>query len=134
MQPEIHFHPEYHSIIIRRRGIATFQRIVLYLKSLLAHPQWSPGHNVLVDCRELSVRHFPTRAIYDISDLFKLKGSQLGSGRWAFIMKSRIEYGLARMWQLLTEDEVSFTSRICMTMQEALEWLNLPEEMYCEDD
>lgn len=130
MHPNVRFLSEYQSIIIRLTGKASFQQMALYLRSLIRYPHWEPGSSILLDCRQLSVRHLTTSVIFDIADLFKINGPQLGDGLWAFVMKNTVGYGLARMWQELTTEEVNFSSRIFTTVREALEWLNLPEEVY----
>ena len=134
MQPEIRFESDYQSIIIRLKGKASFQHVVLYLKSLLDHHCWNPGLKVLVDCREISIRHLTTQTIYDIAELFKLNTKRIGDGQWAFMMKNKVDYGLARMWQMLTEDYVDFSNQIFLSFEEAREWLELPEELFQEPD
>lgn len=132
MHPEIQFVSKYQSLTIQLRGKVSFHRIALYLKRLLNDPQWDSGMKVLIDCRNICIRHLATRVIYDIAEIFKINKNRIGQGQWAFVMRNKVDYGLARMWQLLTEDYVDFNSQICMSLEEAWEWLDLPREVFPE--
>ena len=90
---------------------------------LYRHPQWSPGTSILFDHRNLDTAGLIADDIHAISDIVKNAADQLGNGRCAVVVGRTVDYGLARMWEIMTQNGVSLKIGIFYSMDEARQWI-----------
>lgn len=64
------------------------------IDSLLDHPQWEPGRNVLADTRRVSYEHLTASTIRDFAGVFKQHTDAIGDGKWAIVVRGKLGYGL----------------------------------------
>ncbi len=111
-------------IVIHTSGKASVPCVEKTLRALLSYPDWEVGGNVLVDCRELTIQHLKTGEIRGISRVIRGQRKALGTGQWALVMKDKVDFGLAKMWEAYTEDKVDLRSQIFTSLFEAKKWLH----------
>ena len=60
---------------------------------------------------------------FDLAALVKSMGESMGSGNCALVMSKELDYGLARMWQMMTEEHVEMEIDVFMSIDEAKDWV-----------
>jgi hypothetical protein len=103
--------------------VASVANAEFFLKEITAHPNWSPKFSVLLDLQQLDTEHLETSEIRGISDMFKAFRKLLGTGCCAVVISSTLGYGLARMWQAMTEDDIRIAIRVFPSLSEAQSWI-----------
>lgn len=109
--------------IIKTEGDGTVEGIVAFLKDIISHPEWKPGHNILLDHRDLRIDKITVADIEEVSKYFISIGNELGTGKIALIMKRDIDFGIARAWELATELDVDIKIRVFRKIEDANNWL-----------
>jgi hypothetical protein len=80
-----------------------------------------PGIAVLVDCREVEPAD-STEVVQYLADNITALAANLQCGPVAIVVSSEVEYGMARMYQLMTDLEHPETA-VFRDYREALDWL-----------
>jgi len=93
------------------------------VKHVLDHPAWHEDIPTLVDLRGFSASGLTSDDIFQLADLFKSINTQLGSGNTALVVSNELDFGLARMWQMMTEEHVKMEIDVFKDIEEAKEWL-----------
>ncbi len=91
---------------------------------LIEHPKWKPGTNMLFDFRKLDMSKTHTRDLSTSTEFVATLSEKFGNGRLACVVAKTVDYGLARAWELMTADEVSFQTKTFRSLEEAQEWLD----------
>jgi hypothetical protein len=118
------FFQEDHSIVeIRAFGQATAAGFAEMNIELVEHRGWTPGMNVLCDFRELDLSGLSVNNTHESSYFVRSLSERLGSGKIACITKKDVDYGIARMWEMLTQNGVSVEIRVFRSISEARTWL-----------
>ena len=123
MKHELFFDENRHCFIVRTHGDASVKGFDALVKSIVSHPQWQAGMNVLLDHRDLEQSHLKASDIQKIARVVGNYRKEYGDGRSAFVLSKSVDFGLARMWQGYSEDRVDFESKAFYNMDEAIQWL-----------
>jgi len=123
MAYQIRFDTDVQCLVLHTSGKASIPCVETMLQALFSSPDWTVGGNVLVDCRELTIHHLETGEIRGISQVITEQREALGTGQWALVMKDKVDFGLAKMWEAYIEEKVDFGSQIFTSLLEAQEWL-----------
>lgn len=123
MEYEFTFEPEENFVLIRARGIATIAGWEALDVELENHPQMRPDLDVLHDYRELDLRQLSSEDIVASSNFTKEFWAAKDRGRWAFVARSKADFGMLRMWELRTQHGVNAKIQVFKTIEEANEWL-----------
>jgi hypothetical protein len=114
-------------VLFSARGVFTPEELFSCIREVLAHPEFEPGYDHLVDLRE--VEQFPAsgeemrqRVASDWA-----MGERIGDAKIALVSSGLEVYGMTRMYQILA-GEAPFQVRAFVRMAEARSWLGLPEE------
>jgi len=97
--------------------------IVAFLKDIISHPQWQPGNLILLDHRALKIDRITTSGIEDVSVYFRTIAPQLGNGKIALVMNRKIDFGIARAWENITEQDVGIKIHVFRNYEKATSWL-----------
>ena len=118
--------PQYDLTIQKCIGIITDEN---FIKAIRSFYEENPTTNLIWDFSEASLSITSNLFIKKISDLVKtLSGKSERTGKSAVIADGDLEFGLSRMFQMLTENNnLSFKIKICRTEEEARKWI-LSEE------
>src|SRR5262245_10601393 len=109
-------------ILTTASGTLTDSDILQLKARLLADPRWKPGMRELSDVRtidrlEVTAGGVAQMALRDESD-----AAALASYRLAIVVSHQLVYGMARMYQLFTEQSVP-NVRVFRDMEDARNWL-----------
>lgn len=123
MEYEFIFEPGVNFVLIRARGIATIEGWEALDVELENHPQMRLDLDVLHDYRELDLRQLSTEDIVVSSNFTKEFWAAKDRGRWAFVSRSKADFGMLRMWELRTQYGVNAKIQVFKTIEDANEWL-----------
>lgn len=115
---------------IRITGRANLEQAYTLVFDCLKQSEKTSIKHMLFDCRQLLIQHLTANDIHEVASLVKSKTGAMENGKWAIIMRNKADFGLARMWQLLTENHVKFKSKIFQSYEQAVEWLQSSEGLY----
>lgn len=110
-------------LLVEITGGADVETLKGLVKNVLEHPAWHKTIPALVDLRGFSASSLSSDDIFTLADLFKSINTVLGSGNTALVVSKEIDFGLARMWQMMTEEHVKMEIDVFMSIDEAKEWL-----------
>ena len=104
-----------------RADIAAFAELDM---ELVDHPDWTPGTDMLFDFRQLDMSHLQMSDVRESSLFVRTLSERFGKGRLACVMGTTVDYGLARAWELMTENDVSLQIKIFRSADEAWAWVD----------
>jgi hypothetical protein len=117
----IHTKPDHFEI--KTKGDAEVAGFNSFLNEIFSHPKWTPGSSVLLDHSDLILNSFRTDEVRSVSEFVLQKKEKIGQGKWAFIISGNFAYGMARMWQIITEERAPMEINIFKNREKALDWL-----------
>ncbi|HUT65976.1 MAG TPA: hypothetical protein VMZ05_07485 [Spirochaetota bacterium] len=84
----------------------------------------NPTMNVIWDFSKASLADTPTITVKQSSMMVKRLGSTRQNGKSAVIASRDLEYGMARMFQIMTENGgIPFKIKVFRSFDEAMQWL-----------
>jgi hypothetical protein len=109
-------------VILRTRGPASV-KVFTELNGLLqSDPRISDGTNMLFDHSQLDMSGMSTDQIRTIAA--NTGGEYQGrGGRIAIVMPQPSAFGLGRMWQSMTGEQISARTRVVDSVEAAYRWL-----------
>ena len=108
---------------VRATGSADVEKIHAMLNELMVHNEWHKGMDTLLDFSEMNFLCLDTDEIVQLSTIVKSLKENLGDGQCALVTNREIDFGLARMWQMMTEHHVSFEIEVFTSVTDAEQWL-----------
>ncbi len=108
---------------VRTSGRASVSGLGSLLKDSIGHPEWRSDMDVLVDHRQSQFGDLSSEDIRGMSRRARSLGAALGTGRMALVFSEALGFGLARMWEILTQDHVSLRIRVFASMDQAEQWI-----------
>jgi len=117
----LHTNPDHFEI--KTEGEAEVSGFDSFLREIFSHPGWIPGTDVLLDHSDLKLHSFRTKDVRSVSRIVTDNKEKIGKGKWAFIISGNFAYGMARMWQIITEEKAPIEINIFKDRDKALEWL-----------
>lgn len=123
MRHRIAYDEERALFIVTTEGAGQPAGIIAFLDAILAHPRWRPGLSILLDHRKLSIEGIQSPGIEEVSRYFVAIGPRLGNGRIALVMNKDVDFGIARAWEMITEDEVAISIRVFRNIDQARGWV-----------
>jgi len=95
-----------------------------FTKAIHSFYDGNPTMNVVWDFSKASLADTPTTVVKQSSMLVQKLVCCRKNGKSAVIASRDLEYGMARMFQLMTENgEIPFTIRVFRSIDEAKQWL-----------
>lgn len=122
MKYEVHYDDEFFEVTTH--GDAEPGGFEEFVDLLLGHEKWKPGTTFLVDHSELNAGPLTVADIHIIAEMCGRRRAQFGRARCALLVPRRIEYGMARMWEVFVEGEWDVTEHLFKSRDEAISWLN----------
>lgn len=108
---------------IKTKGNAEVTGFNSFLSEIFNHPHWVSGSLVLLDHSELVLSSFKSDEVRSISEYVLKHSEKIGGGKWAFVIRGNFSYGMARMWQIITEEKAPMEINIFKNREKAIEWL-----------
>jgi hypothetical protein len=70
------------------------------------------------------LRFFNTDEVRSVSNFVVNNSDKIGKGKWAFVISGNFAYGMARMWQIITEEKAPMEINIFKDREKAISWLS----------
>lgn len=93
------------------------------IKDIVSREFWQPGTDVFFDHRKLNFGQTSIDLMKRASANHHENDELIGDGRAAILMKSLVDFGRGRQFELLPADKVSAKMRIFMDADAAINWL-----------
>lgn len=93
------------------------------ITDIVSRDFWTPGKDVFFDNRDLNFGQTSVEIMKRASENHQRYDKSIGNGKTAILMKSLVDFGRGRQFELLSSDNVSARLRIFMDEQDALNWL-----------
>jgi hypothetical protein len=103
---------------VTTEGKAEISGFKSFLNEIFTHPKWKPGNPVLLDHSDLVLSFFRTDEVRSVSKIVLDNSEKIGKGKWAFVISGSFAYGMARMWQIITEEKAPMDINIFKDRQE----------------
>lgn len=113
---------------IQFKGSALISGFDSAFQALLAHPGWKSGKAIILNLSDLNFVEFTSSDMRKISELVVRHRSSFGKSRWAFVISGNLQFGLMRMWEIITEDRVPMIINLFKSRAEAQEWISITNE------
>ena len=111
-----------HLAVVTIRGSGGLADLQMETEHLLNHPEHTPGMDEIWDLRDgMLVGGSPSEMLQHV-DFIQQRRSRLAD-RVAFVIGSKLQYGLIRMWESYSETETHQENRIFDYVVSAREWL-----------
>lgn len=123
MSYEISYIEDGSYMLVEISGGANVSLLKEMVEEVIAHPKWHESIPGLIDFRGFSASGLSSDDVYDLADLCRNLGQMLGSGNCALVMSKELDFGLARMWQMMTEGHVEMEIDIFKSIDDARDWL-----------
>ena len=108
------------TVFTTAEGVCTDTDLQEHLAGLTNDPNFKPFLNQLIDLRDVTSWELTTSAFREAA-----RGAPFGEGsRRAFVVAKDLTYGMARMYQILTDEDPAKVS-VFRDIVEANEWLGL---------
>ncbi len=111
-------------VLTTATGALTDSDILQLKASLLADPRWKPGMRELSDVRAIDRLEVTTDGVTQMMLQDTGAAAALASYRLAIVVSHQVVYGMARMYQMLTEHNVP-NVRVFRDIEEAKRWLEV---------
>lgn len=122
MEFNIHYHfPEF--VCIETRGLASVDGFERLVSTLIQHPRWRTGSNLLLDHRKLEMKDVNYTEMLQIAAVVRSYRDHLGKGRCAFVIRDKLGLGLSRMYGLLGGDALHAAIAVFFQIDQARNWL-----------
>ena len=108
-------------IFVERSGTIESQDEDEALRRRLSDPDYRPGLGMLVDCTGMDPAD-STEVICYLADQTAHMAARLRCGPLAILVKTDVQYGMARMYQLMT-DHLHRDTLVFRDREQALAWL-----------
>jgi hypothetical protein len=107
-------------------GAISADDILLALKALYSSPDYDHSRNSLWDFRNCTI-NLSGDEMRKIINFEQKNRLEPGGGKAALLVSSSVNFGLARMYNLLSEHKVEQTLMVFSDYDEAIRWLEEPK-------
>jgi hypothetical protein len=114
-------------LIISALGNADIETFKAMIIELLGPPYVDYHYNLLMDISAVNIDPFSESDIREINDLLASEKSKLVPIKQAIVAGSTMSFGMARMFQIISEDALPLNTQVFKYIKEAVSWLNMKE-------
>lgn len=111
--------------VVAFEGDVSLDDIRSYRSSLAGDPAWRKEFRQLVDVRSAGLKALSAEAVRSLADRAEELDPVLGFGKVAVVVSQDLHYGLARMYQAMSEGSAREVE-VFRDPDSALSWLGLP--------
>jgi hypothetical protein len=120
----IDYDQEWALVTVSCEGDFTVEDCIGFKKDFMSREYWHPGINVLIDYRKTNFHNLKLPDLERAAAFHIAKNDAIGSGKMAFLMNTLTHFGLARQYELLTENAVYSEVMVFQDEAKAREWLS----------
>jgi len=114
----------YHTV----QGEITLVRLRNALAEVYARPDYRPDSSSLWDLRKATTQHISGAEVQSIASMVKKHWGTTGAPRSALVVSTDLDYGMARVYEILMAGDIAPQVRVFRDLEEAKAWLT------CEED
>ncbi len=114
--------PQQRLIFTTAKGVLTGEEVMEHKQLLLHDPAFEPGMRELSDVRCVERLEVTPAGIQHMVAMDKSTATGLDDYRLAIVASADVIFGMARMYQALTEDNIQ-SVRVFRSIEEAKDWL-----------
>jgi hypothetical protein len=108
---------------VKTIGEFTVEDHARMVEDIVSQDFWEPGLDVLFDHRNLHFGFTTVEIMKRASANHERNDERIGDGKAAILMKSVVDFGRGRQFELVAADRVSAKLKVFMDEQEAVDWL-----------
>lgn len=123
MDYQISFDSETSYLQITLLGIFNVTDLETCYKDFLQNPNWESGTDILWDCTKCDLEHLSSNDMKGIGLMTEKYKVHRGPGKAAWVVGKEVDFGLARMFEIINEGKVIFNFRVFRTMDEGKSWI-----------
>ncbi|MCL7486910.1 MAG: hypothetical protein M8357_01890 [Desulfobulbaceae bacterium] len=91
---------------------------------IINHPQWKPDTDILWDAQQCIFDHLDSEDLNSIGTMTLKYKEKRGRGKAAWVVAREIDFGVSRMFDILSEGKVAFHFRVFKNMQNARQFFS----------
>ena len=110
------------------KGRLELAELIAFFEHVLTHRSFSPGTAVLLDARNCSTSDLKHGQLLRLGEASSALARTNGMRRCAWVSRRDVDFGVARMFECLTEKHRSYTFRAFRGMAAACRWLQRPTD------
>ena len=104
-------------------GEFTLEDHARMIEDIVSRDFWKPGLDVLFDHRKLHFGFTTVEIMKRASANHERNDERIGDGKAAILMKSLVDFGRGRQFEMVASDKVSARLKIFMDEESAVNWL-----------
>lgn len=108
---------------VRTIGSFTVEDHARMVEDIVSREFWKPGLDVLFDHRELEFGFTNFEIMKRASANHEKNDERIGNGKAAILMKSIVDFGRGRQFELIADDKVSAKLKVFRDEESAVKWL-----------
>lgn len=112
-----------HDVTARAWGRANLAGSLALLAAVVDDARFRPGMRILLDYRELDGGETTSREVQSLVEAVAARSERIGGSRCAVVVRGRVDFGLARMWQLTAGASTQLQVELFYEVDAALAWL-----------
>lgn len=125
MEYEITWGGDPEDACVTSRGKVSLEGFVAWMQEGLSDPRYHDGMSIIVDHRELDFSDMLPQDVQERLELFRRETNRVGRIRAAMVMRSAVDFGLARMYEAYVEmqPDLQIEIGVFTSIEDAREWL-----------
>jgi hypothetical protein len=123
MEYQINFDSETPYLQITLLGIFNMTDLESCYKEFLQNPNWKCGTDILWDCTKCDLEHLSSNDMKGIGLMTEKYKERRGPGKAAWVVGKEVDFGLARMFEIINEGKVIFNFRVFRTIEKGRNWV-----------
>lgn len=124
MQYSMKIHQKHSYAHVVAKGIACGEDFINITNDLTLHPDFDTGIQCYFDFTEMNAERISSYDLRTVSRFVSGIKNKFDNGKWALVFNDDLGFGLARMWQAFTENNVNFQIQIFKDKEDAFKWLH----------
>lgn len=110
---------------VATRGTVALEGFDAWMQEGLSDPRYRDGMSIIVDHRELDWSDVSLKDVQERIELFRRNTKRVGRIRAAMVMRSTVDFGLARMYEAYVEmqPDLQIEIGVFISIDDAREWI-----------
>ena len=119
----IEYDKDRHFAKVNVEGVFNVSDHLRNIEELTLQEHWTPGLNILFDCINANFDNSSYQDVEDLAKNFIRNDLFVGCGKVALLMKSIVDFGKGRQFEMMTDEHICASVFIFFNEQQALRWL-----------
>ena len=93
---------------------------------IINHKDWKVADDILWNACSCRFNGLDMESLKDIAKMTSKYADKRGNGKAACVVSKDLDFGIARMFELINEGQFGFKFRVFKTVESAIDWIKLP--------